>query len=638
MEQWLESVYSDGSAAFVSNPAPQLFETVTIRLRMYEDAPVQYVILRATPNGGELKVDMRKASIEHGFVYWECPLRMDENRMCYHFYIVSGEQIFFYTQREITTYLPEHSYDFQLVADYVQPAWVKHAVFYQIFPERFCNGDPGNDVRTGEYSQDGYPSIRMENWEAKPLTYEEGHCLDFYGGDLQGIQQKIPYLKELGVTALYLNPIFYAQSCHKYDCLDYFHVDPHFGGDQALADLSKALHENGMKLILDISINHTGTAHRWFNRDGLYFEKTEGAYNNPNSVERSYYFFEPDNSYHGWWDLESMPTLNYTSDALREIVYRGENSALKKWLKAPYSIDGWRFDVADVFARNGRVQLAHTLWPEIRKSIRQENEQAYILAEDWGDCAQYLQGSEWDSPMNYYGCGRVIRSFYGEPDLFMMRHPVLSRMKSNMTAEDLEHRVMQHLAKLPFALWQNQFNLFDSHDTSRFHTNPQITDADFRGAALFQFLLVGAPSIYYGDEADADGIYGTNEGCRYPMPWSKPFQNGEKYRLYHRLAHLKKEHAALSEGGMKFLYAHGDVFAIARFWGEDILVGVISKSDEEETIRLPLGAAGGREPEAQRDLLGNPLSWQKCDDYAVSFRVEPHGSYLFRCSLMEAVE
>ena len=638
MEQWLESVYSDGSAAFVSNPAPQLFETVTIRLRMYEDAPVQYVILRATPYGGELKVDMRKASIEHGFVYWECPLRMDENRMCYHFYIVSGEQIFFYTQKEITTYLPEHSYDFQLVADYVQPAWVKHAVFYQIFPERFCNGDPGNDVRTGEYSQDGYPSIRMENWEAKPLTYEEGHCLDFYGGDLQGIQQKIPYLKELGVTALYLNPIFYAQSCHKYDCLDYFHVDPHFGGDQALADLSKALHENGMKLILDISINHTGTAHRWFNRDGLYFEKTEGAYNNPNSVERSYYFFEPDNSYHGWWDLESMPTLNYTSDALREIVYRGENSVLKKWLKAPYSIDGWRFDVADVFARNGRVQLAHTLWPEIRKSIRQENEQAYILAEDWGDCAQYLQGSEWDSPMNYYGCGRVIRSFYGEPDLFMMRHPVLSRMKSNMTAEDLEHRVMQHLAKLPFALWQNQFNLFDSHDTSRFHTNPQITDADFRGAALFQFLLIGAPSIYYGDEADADGIYGTNEGCRYPMPWSKPFQNGEKYRLYHRLAHLKKEHAALSEGGMKFLYAHGDVFAIARFWEEDILVGVISKSDEEETIRLPLGAAGGREPEEKCDLLGNPLSWQKCDDHAVSFRVEPHSSYLFRCSLMEAAE
>ena len=148
MEQWLESVYSDGSAAFVSNPAPRLFETVTIRLRMYADAPVQHVILRATPNGGEEKIDMHRSFTKNGLQYWECGLRMEENRMCYHFYIVSGERVYFYTQKEITTYLPEHTYDFQLVADYVQPAWVKHAVFYQIFPERFCNGDPSNDVKT----------------------------------------------------------------------------------------------------------------------------------------------------------------------------------------------------------------------------------------------------------------------------------------------------------------------------------------------------------------------------------------------------------------------------------------------------------------------------------------------------------
>ena len=632
METWLESVYSDGSAAFVSNPTPKLFETVTIRLRMYADAPVDLVVLRATPNGGELKQDMVRAYTEGPFVYWECPMRMEENRMCYHFYILSGEQIYFYTQKEITTYLPEHIYDFQLVCDYVQPAWVKDAVFYQIFPERFCNGDPGNDVRTGEYSQDGHQSLHR-NWEDKPLSYEEAHCMDFYGGDLQGIQQKIPYLKELGVTALYLNPIFYAPSCHKYDCLDYFHVDPHFGWDQALADLSSALHENGMKLILDISINHTGTAHRWFNRDGKYFDKSEGAYNNPDSVERGYYFFEKDNTYHGWWNLDSMPTLNYTSDSLREAVYRGENSVLKKWLKAPYHIDGWRFDVADVFARNGKIQLAHELWPEIRESIREENPQAYILAEDWGDCGQYLQGSEWDSPMNYYGCGRVIRSFYGEPDLFMMRHPVLSKIPSHMTAQDLEHRVTQHLARMPYALQQNQFNLFDSHDTSRFHTDPAVTDADFAGAALFQFLLPGAPSIYYGDEANIDGLYGTNEGCRYPMPWSKDIRAEPKYQLYHRLCQLKKDHPALSEGGMKFLYARGDVFAIARFWKDDILVGVISKSDEAETVRLPLAAAGGKTPEGDKDLLGKPISWEPEDAHSILFHAAPHSSYLFRCNL-----
>ena len=382
MEKWLESVYSDGTAMFVSNPAPELFETVAIRLRMYEDAPVRHVFLRSIPNGAERLEEMRVVKKERGLAYYEAPLKMRENRMQYHFYLVCDDVVYFYNQKEITTYIPDHTCDFVLLADYVQPEWVKEAVFYQIFPDRFCNGDPANDVQSGEYSQDGHPTIRMENWDAPALTYQEGHCLDFYGGDLQGVMEKIPYLKELGVTAVYLNPIFHAPSVHKYDCLDYFRVDPHFGGDEALARLSQALHENGMKLILDISINHTGTAHRWFNRDGLYFDKSEGAYNNPRSKERGYYFFSADNSYHGWYDNAGLPTLNYTSDALREIVYRGENSVLKKWLKPPYSIDGWRFDVADVFARNDAVQLAHELWPEIRKSIRQVNPQAYILAED----------------------------------------------------------------------------------------------------------------------------------------------------------------------------------------------------------------------------------------------------------------
>ena len=352
METWFESVHSDGTAAFVSNPSPKIGENVTIRLRMYEDAPVKHVILRYMPNGMERLDDMHIAKREHGFVYYEASLYINERRIQYHFYLVCENRVYFYTQREITTYLPDHSYDFVLLADYVQPEWVREAVFYQIFPERFCNGDPDNDVRSGEYSQNGHPTIQMKDWNLPALTYHQGYCLDFFGGDLQGIQQKIPYLKELGVTALYLNPIFYAPSSHKYDCLDYFHVDPHFGGDQALADLSAALHANGMKLILDISINHTGIAHKWFNRDGDWFDKKTGAYNNPDALERKYYFFQEDNSYHGWFHVDTMPTLNYTSEELRHIIYSGEDSVLKKWLKPPYCIDGWRFDVADTFARN----------------------------------------------------------------------------------------------------------------------------------------------------------------------------------------------------------------------------------------------------------------------------------------------
>ncbi len=633
MDKWLESVYSDGTADYVSNPSPRLFENVTVKIRMYEDAPVKHVFLRSIPNGSERLEEAHIVKKEQGFVYYEAPLAITENRIQYHFYLVCDDIIYFYNQKEITTYVPDHTYDFVLLADYEQPTWVKKAVFYQIFPERFCNGNPQNDVQDGEYSQDGHPTIKMKNWEERALTYQEGFCLDFYGGDLEGVKKKIPYLKELGVTAVYLNPIFTAPSVHKYDCIDYFHVDSHFGGDEALAELSRELHENDMKLILDISINHTGTAHKWFNKDGNYFDKSVGAYNNPDSMERSYYFFEDDNTYHGWFDNPGLPTLNYTADSLREIIYRAEDSVLKKWLKPPYSIDGWRFDVADVFARNNEVQLADELWPEIRKSIREVNPQAYILAEDWGDCAHYLQGDEWDSPMNYYGCGRVIRQFLGEPDLFMSRNEILKKVPYKMTAEDVKNRVMEHLAKLPYVMWENQFNLFDSHDVSRLHNNPKIHPDEYRGAVIFMFTLVGAASIYYGDEAGVDGVLDTNEGCRYPMPWSKDFKSGEVYKLYQTMAKLKSQQKALSEGGMKFLYAEGSVVAIARFCREEAFVSVISTSDTNEKVRLPLGAVGAVKPKGETDIFGKKLIYHRLDEKSVEFVVEAHQSYFMECEM-----
>lgn len=633
METWFESVHSDGTAAFVSNPSPKLFEDVTIRIRMYEDAPVKHVILRSMPNGMERLDEMHPDKKENGFVYYEATLRMNENRIQYHFYLVCDDAVYFYTQREITTYLPDTTYDFVLLADYEQPEWVKNAVFYQIFPERFCNGDPSNDVRSGEYTQNGHPAIQMEKWDLPALHYEKAYCLDFFGGDLQGIQQKIPYLKELGVTALYLNPIFFAPSSHKYDCLDYFQVDPHFGGDQALADLSAALHENGMKLILDISINHTGIAHKWFNRDGIWFDKSIGAYHNPDSLERKYYFFGEDNSYHGWFHVDTMPTLNYTSEELRDMIYRSEDSVLKKWLKPPYNIDGWRFDVADTFARNDKIQLADELWPEICRSIKSVNPQAYILAEHWGDCAQYLQGGVWDSPMNYFGCGRVIRQFLGEPDLFMQKHPALQNIAYKITAQDAKNRILEHLAKLPYRIWENQFNLFDSHDTSRLHNNPKVNREEYRGAVMFQFMLPGAASIYYGDEAEIDGYIDSMEGCRFPMPWSKDFRSNEHYQLNRTMAHLKAEHPALSQGSMQFLYADGHILSLARYWGREAFVCVISTESEDRTIRLPLGAVGAAKPAEKTDLFGRDLVFTDCDAYSVSMLVKAHQSYLFRCDI-----
>ena len=630
MNTWLESIYSDGSCRFVSSPKPEFGESVTVRIRFYEDAPVKAVVLRTMPNGQNLFFDLHEEKREQGFVYWCGELPMWERRMHYHFCLVTENRVYYYNQHGVHTRIPDHSHDFVLLCDYVQPEWVKKAVFYQIFPERFCNGDERNDLQSGELTVSGFPSIRMD-WDADPLEWSEGHCLDFFGGDLQGVQAKIPYLKELGVTAVYLNPIFEAPSVHKYDCIDYFHVDKHFGGDEALASLSQALHENGMKLILDISINHTGAAHRWFNRDGLYFDKSVGAFHNPDAPERRYYFFHEGNTYTEWKGVHDLPTLNYTSDELRDIIYRRPDSVLRKWLRPPYSIDGWRFDVADVFARNGEHQLAHELWPEIRAAIREENPQAYILAEDWGDCAQYLQGTEWDSPMNYFGFGRPVRQLLGENDWFQLDSPTLRSCNFRLSAEDFEGRVLDHLGRMPYALQENQFNLFDSHDIARLSSDPDVPFEHWRGVVCLQFAMPGCPSIYYGDEAQIGGWFHSIEGCRFPMPWGKDFQNTEAYRMIRTLAHLKTSRKALQEGGFKFLYAKDRIVAVSRFTEEEAFVAVLSTDDQERTITLPLGVIGAAG--IRHDVLGRDVRWEHLNENHVRLTLAPGAGLFLECEM-----
>ena len=328
-----------------------------------------------------------------------------------------------------------------------------------------------------------------------------------------------------------------------------------------------------------------------------------------------------------------MPTLNYTSEELRDVIYHSDDSVLKKWLKPPYNIDGWRFDVADTFARNDLVQLADELWPEICKSIKEVNPQAYILAEHWGDCAQYLQGGVWDSPMNYYGCGRVIRQFLGEPDLFMQKHPALQNIAYKMTAQDVKSRILSHLAKLPYQIWENQFNLFDSHDTSRLHNNPKVNREEYRGAVIFQFMLPGAASIYYGDEAEIDGYIESMEGCRYPMPWDKDFLTSQRYQLYQTMAGLKSKHPALSKGSMKILYADDYIISMARFWEGEAFVCVISTENINKPIRLPLGAIGAVRPSDGLDIFGREITYTQCDDHSIILEVKAHESYLFRCDI-----
>ena len=589
---WLSSVYSDGSINFVSNPTPKKGEKITVSIQLLENSPVKNVFIYGKKNGIVFPQKMTRGQVSCGLVRYDYQVTVFEDEFDYYFGLSTEDRLYFYDQQGIKTIFPDEGYLFRILTDYVQPAWIKNAVFYQIFPERFCNGNPDISVKDGEYTFDGHPAIAVKDWNSVPEPYDKAFCLDFYGGDLIGIKNKISYLKKLGVNALFLNPIFYGATVHKYDCLDYFTIDPHFGGDQALAELCQELHKNGIKIILDISINHTGIANRWFNRDGLFFDKSEGAFNNPDSEEREYYFFNEDNSYKAWFDVPTLPTLNYSSEKLRDKLYRGADSVIKKWLKEPYKIDGWRFDVADTMARNDLMQLHHEVWPEIRKSIREENPDAYILAEEWTDATGFLNGNEWDSPMNYYGSCRPIRAFYGQVDFLNKNNPDLNGISYKLSAEDFRDWIVNYQARLPFVIRENLFNLLDSHDISRFHNDLSIKKGWKKGALIMLFTLPGCTSMYYGDEAGIDGTVDSIEGCRYPMPWSKNIEATEEYKKYSLMCRLKSEQNAFTDKSFKFVYALNRVFAFARFDKNELYLSVCSSDEEDQQIEFNLEQFG----------------------------------------------
>lgn len=628
---WKNSIYSDGSGHYISNPNPRLGETVTVRLRMFSHAPAKAVFLRCVINGSHRDIPMEKAEASGLFLYYKCDMKMSQKEINYHFLIADRRNIYYYNQLEVIDYPPTEDHDFRILADYESPEWVKSAVFYQIFPDRFHNGDPENDVRDNEYTFDGHPTVKKA-WGEKVPEYSEAFCLDFFGGDLEGIRQKIPYLKELGVNALYLTPIFKAATHHRYDCMDYFSVDPHLGGEGALQELVEALHENDMKIIVDVSINHTGTANKWFNRDGFYPE-TAGAYNNPGAEEREYYYFGEDNDYHKWFGVETLPTLNYTSQKLREVIYRSEDSVVRKWLKPPYSIDGWRFDVGFCTARLDERQMHHEIWPEIRKSIKAVNPEAYILAEHWADCREFLRGDEWDASMNYFGFGRLVRQFAGEPDRFVEglagRGP---GSPARRRAGELARMFMQHLARLPYQIASLQYNLYDSHDMARLHNNPEIPYESRRAAIIMQFTFPGAPGVYYGDEISLDGHIRTAEGCRYAMEWEPEKQDGETLRLHKTLARLKRGEEALRSGGFKILYAKGYVIAYARFTDEKAFIVVCSQDKSARKVKIPAGLAGVSGDSQVKEIFGREAV-HSIENGVLSLELKPRESLLLEVKL-----
>ena len=593
MLELLNTLYHDSTKFYVSNPFPKKGEEFEIKIRVLKNEKIQGIFLRYR-HLGEERIDKMFLSYEkNGLQYYTSKVKSYEKIFSYHFNIATKDTIYTYTQHSIEDYRRDNNTNFKIIMDYDAPSWMSKTVFYQIMPDRFFNARPDLTIKSGSYTYQGNKPINME-WDQIPLDYEDSKCMDFYGGDLYGVREKLDYLQELGVNAIYFNPLFTSPTMHKYDALDYFEIDPSLGGEEALIELVEDMHKREMKVILDISINHTSSSAKWFNKDGAFYDKSIGAYNNPESDEREFYFINEDGSYHSWAGVETMPSLNYSSEKLRNIIYKSEYSVLKKYLKAPFNIDGWRFDVADVMARNEKLDVYHEVWEEINKEIKDTNKESLILAEEWQDSTEMYNGSRWDSTMNYFSCELPIREFAGERDVFTRRNPDLAKIDYEFNARQLKGRILQFLEKQPSQIQHQMFNLINSHDVTRLYINPEIDFEVYKGSVLTLFSLPGAVNIYYGDEKHLDGRIDSNEGCRYPMDWGSELseQKQEIFDMYKTLIKLKTTNEALQFGGFKILHAEGDVFVSARFTEDELFIFTWTKSEKEEIVKIDLKQFG----------------------------------------------
>jgi alpha-glucosidase len=580
---YIASLHHDGSNRYVRpNAGLRVGDEVVIRLRTSLTAPLQRVLLRTCPDGEQAFVEMQPEDGE-ACCWWQASLRLTMPVTGYRFLLFADDGLWVYNGSGAHRHVPTDAEDFRLLADYAAPDWVCGSVFYQIFPDRFADGDPESNVKTGEFEVYGLPASARAWGEAQSPWPQA--MVEFYGGDLPGVEQKLDYLAELGVNALYLNPIFTALSNHRYDVTDYHAVDPHLGGDAALISLRQALAARGMRLILDLVPNHCGQEHPWF----------QAALQDPNAPTADFFTFHrhPDD-YECWLGVKGLPKLNYRSAALREAIYAGPRSVFRHWLRPPFAIDGWRVDVANMLARHGADQLEAEVWDEIRQAVKEENPAAYLLGENFFDGTPQLQGDKLDATMNYagfthplwYWLNRFEVNQHGEPHNVQSAHA--------WPTEALVESWQASRAALPWTIAGQQFNLLGSHDTPRALSLVAGDLARVQLAAALLLTYVGVPCIYYGDEIGMHGKDGLE--ARNCMPWEPSDWNLELRAFYQRLIHLRRTSPALLEGGFQVLAAEKNVLAYLRDAEAESLIVVGNRGPEERPAGL-LPVAHGAIPD-----------------------------------------
>ena len=563
-----------------------------LRLLLHNDARVHTAYLSICRDGEAQKdIPLSAGDALDEYRFYECEITLDEGLYWYSFFYDSDYGRMYVTRDEHSqgTISQNQSAWQQTVykADFKTPDWIKGGIIYQIFPDRFYkSGKVHDNVPEDRYLQD--------DWYAQPAFRQtnEKNSLgnDYFGGDLCGIKEKLPYIKSLGVNCIYLNPIFEAHSNHRYNTADYLKIDACLGSEEDLRELCLEAEKLGIYVILDGVFSHTGDDSVYFNKHGRY--ESLGAYNDYNSPYRSWFnFHEWRDRYSCWWGVPSLPETNENDESFSQFI-TGDGGVLQHWLDC--GIKGWRLDVAD--------ELPDEFLDKIRASIKKKDPNAYLLGEVWEDATnkvsygyrrRYLRGDQLDSVMNYPLANEIINFVKGENcrvliDLVLTQIenyplPALSTLMNHLGTHDTV-RVLTRLGS--DATGNREWQSYQKLSPEALSHAKRL----LRLAATLQYTLPGIPSLYYGDEAGMEG-YG-DPFCRAGYPWGK--EDADLLTFYRKLGEMRRENKAFSEGEFIPLYSEiGYISFIRRCDGNEVFV-CVNRWHEAATVSLPDGFSNGK--------------------------------------------
>ena len=559
--------------------------SMTLTLVSEAETLISAIFIRCEPDNEEKLVDMERGETRGRLQYWYGEIPLNENKPVTHycFKVMQKSRQWWLHGKGISPRVPGRELHFKYNRQDQPPAWVKKQVFYQIFPDRFANGDPSISVNSGEYCLLGKerPTIAKE-WGEAVSGHDASGPNEFYGGDLKGIHDKFDYLQDLGITALYLNPIFAAPSNHKYDTINYCLVDPHLGTNTQFADMVADLHQRNMKIMLDAVFNHTSVNHPWFDMYQLN-DGEPGAYSHPESRYRNYYLFDGEsNNYAGWNGIATLPKLDFSNPEVQDYFYSGEDAVIKHWLRPPYNIDGWRFDVIHMLGEGtGANNNAHYV-RAFREAAKSENPDCLVLGEHFFEASNWLQGDQEDGAMNYYGFAHPVRAFFAHKDI--------AYHSCQVDAEELVDWLDEARSKIPWLNQLSQLNQLDSHDTMRFLTMLDNDTETMQLALLMLFAYVGAPCIYYGTEVALEG--GLDPDNRRCFPWERTDAEHPMFAYVKQLIDIRKRFKSLQAGSLQWLIAEHKQLAFARTLKDEVNICLINNCSNAKTIEVPLWKLG----------------------------------------------